>query len=193
MRSAVITKFKLLASLSMVALIAACGQDADTTGTEPAVDTTPAVADTRPTEPMTSFEPEDISVVGTGVNTPSVVEWPVALEQGQLYELTFAARLESAELEDALLIVDLFPDELPESTYQVTDVDQMIEWTFSSDEAAMASPTLRFFAFMPEGTSIEVSDISLLAIDGVEETGMMEDDMMESQDDDMLDQTEDLE
>lgn len=143
-----------------ILLASGCDQTSGTPGTgNPQGEPAAAVA----AEPMTTFSPEDFALSGLG-ESPSVQSFPVQLETGVEYHVSFSAAV--GEGEEVELIVDLYPDELPQTQFAVTQDMQDFEWTFSSDEAAMSNSELRFFGFFPVGTEIEVTDVKLERVSG---------------------------
>lgn len=83
------------------------------------------------------------------------------LKKNTAYSVSCLAR--SGGVDPVPLNVDLFPDSLPQTAFNVTSENwSRFTWegvTSASDDMALATVSLRFFATMPAGNAFEITDI----------------------------------
>lgn len=121
--------------------------------------TTPADVFTVTTAGLSGW---GFSMVGSGgVVVRDIKVGP--LKKNTAYSLSFLAR--RGGVDPVPLNVDLFPDSLPQTAFNVTSENwSRFTWegvTSASDDMALATVSLRFFATMPAENAFEITDIKL--------------------------------
>ena len=104
------------------------------------------------------------SMVGSGGGVAVARDIKVGpLKKNTAYSVSFLAR--RGGVDPVPLNVDLFPDSLPQTAFNVTSENwSRFTWegvTSASDDMALATVSLRFFATMPAGNAFEITDIKL--------------------------------